>query len=124
MKIKIQYHAQPEYLQVKMRGKWNETYINMALDEIKAEADRQGFKRLLVDLLEMSRPNSEMARFLAGEHLAKIMPYPYKVTAFAKSEDINKFGETVAVNRGAWFRVFSDEQTAIEWIMEGVQQPP
>jgi len=38
--------------------------------------------------------------------------------ALAKPENITGFGETVAVNRGANFAVFSDGKAAHEWLQE------
>lgn len=118
MAIEIQCHARPEYLLVEMRGQWTETATKQALDAARAEADRLGSKRLLLDLRGLSRPASEMVRFWSGKYLAQILPYPFKVAAFAHPEAINRFGETVAVNRGAWFQVFPEEQRAIQWLTE------
>ncbi len=107
-----------EYLLVEVRGEWTEAATQQALYAIKAEADRLGSQRLLLDLRGLSRPATEMVRFWSGRYLAQILPYPFKVAAFAKPELINKFGETVAVNRGAWFQVFPDEQRAVQWLTE------
>lgn len=118
MSIEIQYHTHPEYLLVKVSGQWTDTAAKQALDEIRTEADRRGFKRLLLDLRDLSQPDYGMTRFWSGKHLAEVLPYPFKVAAFAKPEAITKFGETAAVNRGAWFLIFSEERMALRWLME------
>jgi hypothetical protein len=124
MTIEMLYHNRPEHHLVKVCGQWTEKDIKQAVDEIRTEADRRGFKHLLLDLRELHRPDSEMTRFWSGEYLTQVLPYPFKVAAFANPEDINKFGETAAVNRAAWYQIFSDEQTALRWLMDGPDKRP
>ncbi|MGD0584611.1 MAG: hypothetical protein ABSA86_02395 [Oryzomonas sp.] len=116
MAIEVQFHIHPEYLLVKMCGEWTTPAMRQALNEIKTEADHQGFKHLLFDMCELSRPDSEMTRFWSGEYVAQVLPPPFKVAVFANPELVNKFGEDTAVNRGAIFKVFSDEQEALRWL--------
>ena len=58
MTIEMLYHNHPEYLLVKVCGQWTEKDIKQAVNEIRTEADRRGFKRLLLDLRELHRPGS------------------------------------------------------------------
>lgn len=59
---------------------------------------------------------------MTGEYLAKVFHPLFKVAAFANPVYIIKFTENTAVNRGAIFQVFSDEQSAIQWLMEGADK--
>ncbi len=95
-----------------------------ALDATKAEVDRLGTKRILFDLLELSRPEDGMTRYYSGEYLARILQPPFKMAAFARRDLINKFGETVASNRGAWFLIFPEEQEAVAWLLQGSARNP
>ena len=119
MTIHIQCQARPEYLLVTMNGPWTTPAATQALDAARLEADRQGQKRVLLDLRGLSKPDSEMVRFDSGRHLAAVFPSPFKVAAFANPDAINKFGETAAVNRFAHYRIFPEEHTAIQWLMAG-----
>ena len=89
------------------------------IDEVHGEATKRGHVRLLFDLRNWLAPDTELTRFFSGLHLAKALPPPFKVAAFAFPEAINRLGENAAVNRGALFRIFSDEQSALHWLMEG-----
>lgn len=117
--IEIHYQAFPKYLLAVMNGPWTVDGATQALEATRAEADRQGHKRVLLDLRGLSKPDSEFVRFYSGRYLAGAFPPPFKVAAFAKPEAINKFGETAAVNRGAHFQIFPEECVAILWLMEG-----
>lgn len=117
MKIVTEYAERDGHLFVKARGPWTATLAATLIDEVRDEAQKRGFHRILLDLRELSRPASEMTRFITGEHLSSVLKAPYKVAAFAHAEAINKFGETVARNRGANVGVFPDELAATDWLM-------
>ena len=119
MTIHIQCQARPEYLLVTMNGRWTVPAATKALDAARLEADRQGYERVLLDLRGLSKPDSEIVRFNSGRYLAVVFPSPFKVAAFANADAINGFGETAAVNRNADYRIFPEEHTAIQWLMEG-----
>lgn len=64
----------------------------------------------------------EFTRFLSGQEMARIWGHSLKVAAVWKAELINKFAENVAVNRGACFAVFSDQNADREWLMQGANK--
>ncbi|HEX2965075.1 MAG TPA: hypothetical protein VHO84_04790 [Syntrophorhabdaceae bacterium] len=113
-----EYSTGTGHLRVKSTGPWNDDGAKQLLDETKCEALKRDQNRIFFDFSCWTQPESEMTRFRAGEYLAKVLPKPFKIAAFTGRSSITKFGEDVAVNRGANFRVFTDEQTAIEWLME------
>jgi hypothetical protein len=117
MKTETVFVERSGYLLAEARCMWSKDNAKRLIDETKSEADKRGYKRILFDLRHWSHPNTEMTRFWSGEHLANVMRGSFKVAAFATPEAINYFGETVAVNRGAYFRIFPDEMAAVEWLM-------
>jgi hypothetical protein len=56
-------------------------------------------------------------RFVSGAYLAGSFPPPFRIAAHGHSEDINRFGETTAINRGAEFRIFASERLARRWLL-------
>jgi hypothetical protein len=124
MTIQAQYLETSYYLQATLSGDWTEPAIKAALDDVRAQADLRGFKTLLLDLDELSRPDCEMTRFFSGEHLAQVLGPPFVVAAYARPELINRFAETVALNRAACFAVFPERKQAIAWLAERTGQPP
>ena len=119
MTINIQNNARPEYLLATMTGPWTVPAARRALDAVRLEADRQAQKHVLLDLRGLSKPESDMVRIASGEYLAELFGPPFKVAAFANFEAINLYGVTAALNRGADFRIFPEEHTAIEWLTGG-----
>ncbi len=117
-----EYLKEDGYLRVRVSGSWTVETAKRVIDETKIEATGRGCHCILFDLTKWSRPASEMTRFYSGKHLAEILAPPFKTAAFALPEAINKFGENTSVNRGARFRIFPDEVSAIKWLMEGSNQ--
>ena len=74
--------------------------------------------RILFDLRRWDSPASQMVRYDSGLHVAQLLNLPYRIAALANKEVVNYFGETVAVNRGANLRVFTDEASALAWLLE------
>lgn len=73
---------------------------------------------ILIDAFGLSAPKREFDRFLVGEAIAELLPQPMKVAALSRAELINKFAENTAVNRGARFLVCSNEDEALQWLLE------
>ena len=119
MTIVLRYEERAGHLIVAACGQWTEMAVKQAIEDLRDEANKRDFIRIFLDLRELLPPASEMTRFLAGEHAAKIWRPPFKVDAIARPERINKFTENVAVNRGATLAVFSEEAAALEWLLEG-----
>lgn len=113
-----EYFDEEGYLRVRVTVPWNEDNAKELIDGTKTEATKRGQTRILFDLSYWTQPVSEMTRFWSGEHLARVLSSPFRVSAFAAPKVINKFGEITAVNRGAFFRIFPDEQAAIQWLMK------
>lgn len=112
-----EYTDEEVYLRVKVTIPWTTENAKKCIDETKAEAIKRGRTCILFDLSYWTQPDNELTRFWSGEHLAKVLQAPFKIAAFGAPNAINKFAENTAVNRGALFRVFPDEQAAIQWLM-------
>jgi hypothetical protein len=74
-------------------------------------------------LVEEDFPNqlTTMEMFDVAEHVAKLFGGCVKIAHVDRHPsdlDLNKFGETVAVNRGLWARVFDNRADAEEWLKE------
>ncbi len=117
-----EYLNEAGYLLIKVSAPWTVEAARQVIDEAKMEATKREYRRILFDLTQWSRPDSEMTRFYSGEYLAKVLAFHFKVAAFALPAAINKFGENTAVNRGARFRIFPDEASAVRWLLEGANQ--
>ncbi len=116
MSIEITYRDGPGCLVAVANGPWRTEDAKRAIEAIRAEADRRKQTRLLADLRGLSQPDSEMTRFYSGEHAARFWGHPIRAAVLSRPENYNRFGELVAVNRGADLAVFFGEEEALAWL--------
>lgn len=116
MKTKITFEFNGEYLKAKIAGKWVYEELAPGFEYIKAEADRCDVKKLLLDAVELSYPTNDMIRFYTGAEIANIFKHQYKISAFTALK-VNHYTETVALNRGIRFRIFPNEEEAVDWLV-------
>lgn len=117
MSYLLHFIEEPGFLRISMSGNWTAPNAETALKTIREEAEKRGFTRLLFDGRQLPQSPGEMTRFYSGEFLAKCLPIPYRVAIWRKPEQVDRLMETVAVNRGARVRVFSDEEEAVKWLV-------
>lgn len=106
-----------EFLLVQVLVPWTTKAAMQIIDETKVEAISHNRRRILCDLTLWDRPDNEMTRYWSGKYLALHLGFPYKVAAFTVPQVITKFAENVAVNRAANFRVFPEEEAALQWLL-------
>ena len=86
------------------------------LSQIITKAEEYKRTRILVDARAVSAPEQDFQRFLVGQLISKMFGPPYRLAIVYKAELINKFGENVAVNRGAQMVVVDTEEEALGWL--------
>jgi hypothetical protein len=123
MAMEISCRQGPGYLIVEVSGQWTVDDLDQQDDVIRDEAEKHGLTRLFINARNLSQPDTEMTRFSAGAYVAKFWPQPFRTAVLYKPELITRFGETVAVNRGAALTVFSDRKAALRWLLQGPIQP-
>ena len=84
---------------------------------IREAADALGATHLLVDARRMPPPLSELDRHYAGVAVAEVLGGRFRVAVLFPGEQINKFAENTAVNRGAQMLVTADEAAAMAWLL-------
>jgi hypothetical protein len=97
-------------------GQWNLPDVFGLIERARDEADASGLARVLMDMRRVTGPIPDMERFFAGERVAAVLRNRIRLAVVAREEDINRFGENVAVNRGARIRVTSSEEEAVRWL--------
>jgi hypothetical protein len=88
------------------------------MDRLKIEAAAHACKCALLDLTSAHGRTSDIDKFYLGEYAAKLFGSALKVAVLFPAEGITKFGENVAVNRGARLAVFATEKEAMDWLGE------
>ena len=119
MTLAIESRIEGRHVRFEVGGQWRLPDVFALIDRVRDEADAAGFDRAFVDMSRISGPIPEMERFFAGERVAAILKNRIRVAVVAREEYINKFGENVAVNRGARLAVLSSEDHAMAWLEAG-----
>lgn len=115
--IAVQFKLEEGYLYVKLAGPWTAEAALVSMRQIKVEADKHGIRTILLDFTDLMQPEDEMVRYHTGEYIADIFKTYYRLGGFAQAFKINRFAETVAVNRNANFRIFTNEKLALDWLL-------
>ena len=118
MGIQATFQDKGEYLFVSLRGQWTETSARRVIEEIKSEADKYNRSRVLVNLMELLPPDLPFTRFTTGKYMAEVWASSLKVAAVWKQELLTQFAENAAVNRGVKLKAFTDEQQALQWLLQ------
>jgi len=106
------------YARITADPPWTSERALQIIQEARMVAARLDTGRILFDLRRWDSPSSQMVRYDSGVFVAQLLNLPYRIAALANEEVVNYFGETVAVNRGADLRVFTDEAAALAWLLE------
>ena len=104
------------YLLCRAAGQWTRDEAERIIEEIAELATNQGYDRVLVDAQKLSAPQMELDRYLAGKHIAMEW-HRLKVAIIYPQDQINKFTENTAVNRGALLIVVSEFGDAENWLL-------
>jgi len=123
MSMELSCGQEPGYLMAKISGQWTAESAKQVLEAMRSEAVARSLIHILIDAREVEKPKSEMTRFDTGEYVAKVLGFPFKLAVVGKPEVYNRFGETVAVNRGACIKVFFQQEEALQWLLAGTGKP-
>jgi hypothetical protein len=122
MPIKLTMQENPQYLFVICSGKFEPDAFIDACKEALSFASEKKITAILMDGRKLTGELfTTMERFKVGEAFANLqrsLPYAPRVAVVGNEPlvDPNRFGETVAVNRGALGRVFTDIDEATRWL--------
>ena len=86
---------------------------------MKAECEKEKIFKVLVNGFNINGTNlSTIDRFSMGERIAHVFSSNTKIAVLWPDKHNNQFAETVAINRGADFRVFGNMEAAKEWLVQ------
>ena len=124
LRLDTSYEERDEYLFVRAAGDWTTEGVKQLVDEIADEANARGYNRILLDILALSAPKSDMHRYVIGEYAATRWRRPnlLKVACVYRPELITKFAENTAVNRGGHICVESTVEAALDWLLNSARR--
>lgn len=115
----IAYEDRGQYLCARISGAYDSVAASLAYwRDVAAEARSRGFRRVLI-VEGFQTPLSLLDVYHVSEQIPALIRGLVVAFVDLRSEqfDDNKFGEDVAVNRGALGKVFATEEEAVEWLL-------
>jgi hypothetical protein len=106
-----------QFLRIAVQGTYCATRTVRFFEWVVDETARLGAGRVLLDARGVGGEVSTPDRFDIGAASARI-PAKLALIAQAHMIDPERFGETVARNRGADHRVFATEAEAVAWLTD------
>ena len=103
------------YLRITAVGAFGTEPTKRLFDRVAADVKNYGASRVLIDAQGIVGSVSTMAHFELGAYAASRVRV--RAALVGRPDVIDRFGETVAINRGASARVFTDEVEARDWLL-------
>jgi hypothetical protein len=120
MSLQLQMEQMPGYLAARFIGSGVVEEAWRQFESIAEHCMRAKNNKLLIDATRAEVKVSLVERFLAAKRTLIFAQYGLKVAFVEILErvDPNRFGETVARNRGVNIRAFTNVEDAEEWLLE------
>jgi len=123
MSIDLRISVEPGFLRVVAMGELVPKDVMHAIQKVSAAVERYKATSVLFDGRGLAGTLTSMDRFNYGSFIAQLnrqlsLPIRPKIAQILPSDliDPQRFGETVAVNRGATTKVFDNIEDALEWL--------
>ena len=104
------------YLHYKCCGDYSLKEGEQLLQKIYNTCLKYKVKSVLVDITEKNGHIPDVHRFLLGKFIAQLYSYKIKIAVIGRRDEINKFSEDVAINRGGRLLVTADKDEAVVWL--------
>ena len=118
MKTQFEFEIKEDYLQLNLTGEYDKVKLLSFPVIIKTKCEKEKIFKVLVNGLEIRNSNLSTAdRFFIGEKFGLELRDQIKIAVVWPAKDIDKFAETVALNRGGNMYVVGDYEAAVEWML-------
>jgi hypothetical protein len=118
MKSQYEFEIKEGYLQFNLTGRYDKGEFLSFPEMLKARCEKEGIFKILINGLEVKGSNlSTTDRYFIGERIGLIMQNRIKVAVVWPEKSIDKFAETVALNRGGDMLVVGDYEKAVSWLL-------
>ena len=115
--LALKFYINDNYLGVSYNGDTSPEILLEMMLKIKEKAKEVNHNRILLDCLQLSAPANDLQRLYVGLDVSSMFPYPLRVAALYPPEFTTYLAENVAIHRGTFFRVFSQSETALDWLL-------
>lgn len=117
MSISVCVYQRTGYRFVKATGNYSTAEGQTLADRIHADWLETNCMNYLLDISEVIGNIPKMDRFHLAEYISGLWEHSIRVAVVYRAEEIDKFFENAAVNRGVQVIVVPDVQTAVKWLI-------
>ncbi len=119
MQSELIVERKANYLYFTLSGEYDKNNFKTYHQKVADACEREKIYNVLINALNVSGTDlPTMDRYFLGESIALLLGPQIKLAVVWPEHHINKFAETVAVNRGAQILVVGDYETAREWLLK------
>ena len=126
MSMQLEEDIGAKYICLSCTGVLSVDALLQVFDQGFARAEKMGLRGVLIDIRGVGGATpSTLDRFTAGDALANMQrkqSVRICVAVVGKNPLVNGFGETVAVNRGATGKAFTDIDDAVTWLEAWIEK--
>lgn len=115
-KVVPTFQNKGDHLFVEVSGPYSMDLFLTTIDEVADRCQQEKLDKVLVDLRKVSGNPGILGQYQWGVKIAEVWRARLQAASVAKRKVVNFFGETMAVNRGANFKAFSDIRKARKWL--------
>lgn len=118
MGVETEVTKKEDYIYFKIKGDYSWKNERPKFDEIVKASDNLNCETILLDCREINYDVSTFDRYEIGEYIAENYgERNLKIALLGNPKKLDRFTETVAQNRGANFRMFTEENEALKWLL-------
>ena len=112
------------YLSLKVTGAYSLSAFQVLANRVMVESAKNKCIHILLGIAEVNGNVPTLDKFFLGDYVSSLWQPSMRVAIVYRAKDIDKFFETVAVNRGTQTIVVPDLQTAREWLTKKTAHKP
>jgi hypothetical protein len=110
------------YLYVEYSEPYHFNNLIALMKEVLVVCETKSYQKFLVNISNMTGKVAPMERFELAVKGANLFQYKGKYAIVYRKEEINRFAETVGVNRGLNAQIFSGMDEAMQWLEVNKEQ--
>lgn len=115
--VEIIDHEADGYLGFVVSGEWVLEHVFELIDVVAAETMRRQRNRVLVDIRAVSGTPTDMDRYKWAVRASEVIGGRIRAAVLGRTNQLNKFGENTAVNRGGDVLTETDPEAALRWLL-------
>lgn len=117
----LSYEKRAGYLYLEYSEKYEYRKVIDLAHELEDICRDENHNKVLVKVVGLVEDIGTLDKFRLAVEMARIIRSPKQIAVLVQEGSIDRFTETVAVNRGLNVRLFNEAVDALKWLNVGVE---